>query len=79
MIWIVCVIQPGEHGGLPDVVKPQVEHANPLHTNSTPSVRRATVSDRVSIQVFPRGFLKFLENGNFRVQETQKPHLKESM
>ena len=78
-MWIVCVIQPGEHGGLPDVVEAQVEHANPLHTNSTPSVRRATVSDRVSIQVIPRGFLKFLKKGNFRVQETQKPHLKESM
>ena len=47
VIWIVCVIQPGEHGGLPDVVKPQVEHANSLHTDSTTSMRRTPISGQM--------------------------------
>merc|ERR1712192_147707 len=41
---------PGEHGGLPDVVKTQVEHTHPLHSNSTPSVGRATISEGVDVR-----------------------------
>ena len=63
---------PWEHGSFPDVVKPQVEHANSLHADSTASMRRAPIPGQHKLS-------SMSANINFKYVHHRAVNLKESM
>ena len=63
---------PWEHGSFPDVVKPQVEHANSLHADSNASMRRTPISGQYKLS-------SMLASTKFKYIHHRAINLKESM